>query len=201
MSEIKAILFDVGGVLVDFRGLDEVANFMRNPPANGNIRGRWISSPAIIQFETGKLTREEFASRFVEEWDLTIAPAQFLDLFKSWLTGPMPGVTAMLDELRHRFTLACLSNTNDIHWEMMLGKCGLAEQLHRHYSSHLMGKLKPDPAIFAEVCGDFGFSPDEILFLDDGAENIEGARRFGMNAFQVLGPEGVRRQLAELGYL
>ncbi len=201
MSEIKAILFDVGGVLINFEGLNKVSNFMRNAPDTTDIRSRWIASPAIISFETGKLSKEEFAAQFVEEWDLQITSRQFLELFVAWLIGPLPGVDALLGELQNHFTLACLSNTNELHWEIMLGGCGLREQMHHQYSSHLIGKLKPDPAAFNFVCKDLELNPDQIIFFDDGAENISGAQQFGMQAHKVHGPHEIREKLVELDLL
>ena len=49
----KVILFDLGGVLIDFVGLQEVGKLLRHDPGPSEIRSRWIASDAIIRFERG----------------------------------------------------------------------------------------------------------------------------------------------------
>ncbi len=204
MPGIKAILFDFGGVLIDFVGLDEIGKLISatSDPGTayaGGLRSRWISSPAVSAFERGDCSPEEFASCFVEEWGLEIEPQRFLEAFTSWIKGTLPGTEAMLADLRPHFTLACLSNTNEAHWARIMNDCGMGAQLHRHYASHLIGRLKPDPEIFRVVCVDMGLAPHEVVFFDDGDENVAGAERIGLSAFKVHNPGEIRATLTELG--
>lgn len=204
MSGVKAILFDLGGVLVDFVGLDEIRNIMPAThelctAAPGDIRSRWITSPAVSAFERGDLSPGSFAANMVEEWELQVDPQRFLEIFTSWIKGTLPGTEALLADLRPHFTLACLSNTNEVHWEKLLNDCGLGSQLHNHYASHLIRRLKPDPDIFRFACEDLGFEPHEIIFFDDGEENVSGAERFGLSAYKVHNPNQISAKLADLG--
>ena len=125
MTVTKAILFDLGGVLINFVGLDEIRKIIDDDPGAEGIRARWIGSSSLIDFERGKLSAEEFGVRFVDEWRLELEPDEFLGVFASWIQGALPGTHALLKELRPRFTLACLSNTNALHWERMIVDCGL----------------------------------------------------------------------------
>lgn len=201
MTRPKVLLFDLGGVLIEFAGLDEMRSLLARDPGAAAVRQRWIASPAILAFERGAISAEAFAGRFVAEWGLALDPAAFLARFRSWINPPYPGVADLLDALRADFVLACLSNTNEAHWADMLDRHGLRPALDRHYASHLIGAAKPDPAVFAFVTRDLGCAPGEIAFFDDAAENVEAARRAGFQAHLVPRPEGLRAQLGQLGLL
>ena len=199
MAAVKAILFDLGGVLIDFVGLAEVRKLMREDPGPELIRARWMTSRSVGGFERGALSQEAFAATFIEEWGLDMAPGDFIETCRSWIRGPLPGAAALLDGLRPDFTLACLSNTNELHWELMLNETGLGARLDRHFASHLIGKLKPEPDIFLFACDQLGLPPQEVLFFDDGDENVQGARSAGLEAHRVEGPAAVEAKLVALG--
>ncbi|MHA1601267.1 MAG: HAD family hydrolase [Alphaproteobacteria bacterium] len=197
----KVILFDLGGVLIDFIGLREVGKLLRPDPGPSEIRNRWIASDAIIRFERGDCSPEEFARSFVEEWGLALDPGTFLKTFRGWIKSPFPGVESLLSDLRQRFVLACLSNTNELHWHAMLDESGLRNSLDKHYASHLIGKVKPDREVFSFVVQDLGCYPSEIIFFDDGVENIEGAREAGIPAYQARGLHELEARAIQLGLL
>ncbi len=195
----KVILFDLGGVLIDFIGLRELGKLLRHDPGPSAIRDRWIASDAIIRFERGNCSPEEFARSFVQEWGLALEPGTFLKTFRTWIEPPFPGVESLLSDLRQSFVLACLSNTNELHWNVMLDVHGFRNCFDWLYASHLIGAVKPDPEIFAHVSRDMGCDPSEIVFFDDGMENVEGARRAGLRAHKVQGFGELRAKAAQLG--
>lgn len=197
----RVLLFDLGGVLVDWRGLAELERLTAPRHSRAEVRRRFAASPTIRDFETGRCDRRAFAERFVEEWDLDLAPAAFLELFRSWLRGPFPGTLESLAALRGRFRLACLSNTNEMHWAHMMGDLGLAAALDHRYASHELRLMKPDPAIFRQVVEDLAVDPSAVVFFDDGEANVEAARAIGMESHLVDPAEGVQPTLRALGLL
>ncbi len=197
----KVILFDLGGVLIDFVGLQEVGKLLRHDPGPSEIRSRWIASDAIIRFERGDCSPEDFAKCFVEEWGLALDPGTFLKTFQGWIKAPFPGVERFLSDLRRRFVVACLSNTNELHWHAMLDESGLRSSLDKHYASHLIGRVKPDREIFTFVVQDLGCRPSEIIFFDDTPENIEGAREAGIPAYQIQGLRELETRANQLDLL
>ncbi|MGW4410897.1 HAD family hydrolase [Nonomuraea sp. NPDC004702] len=68
---------------------------------------------------------------------------------------------------------------------------------HRFYSGR-MGLVKPDREIFDEVARELGADPSEIVFVDDRAENVEGAERAGMTGVLFTGAAALRKSLREL---
>lgn len=67
-----------------------------------------------------------------------------------------------------------------------------------HFPSHILGMLKPDPEVFEHVVQSLACKPASILFLDDNTINVTGARKIGMAAYQVKGPEDVKKVFQEL---
>jgi len=101
------------------------------------------------------------------------------------IVGEYPGVAAAIGRLRRAGArTACLSNTNDRHWEAMLPMPALAAIEHRH-ASHLLGLEKPGEAIYRAFERAVGARPGEILFLDDLPENCAAARRCGWHAVEI----------------
>jgi len=201
MTKIKAIIFDLGGVLIDFSGMTDIRSMMRKDPGLDAIRPRWITCPTISAFERGEISSDIFASEFTQTWDLQIEPDDFMRVFKSWIKGTLPGTEQLLVSLRPHYTLACLNNTNPLHWSQMMHDIGLYSQLDQHFASHTLGRMKPDPNVFADVCAEMGFAPSEVVFFDDGVENIEGAKQAGLSAYQVQSPGDITMKLKALGLM
>jgi len=201
MTKIKAIIFDLGGVLIDFSGMTDIRSMMRKDPGLDAIRPWWITCPTISAFERGEISSDTFASEFTQTWDLQIEPDDFISVFKSWIKGTLPGTEQLLVSLRPHYTLACLSNTNPLHWSQMMHDIGLYSQLDQHFASHTLGRMKPDPNVFADVCAEMGFAPSEVVFFDDGVENIEGAKQAGLSAYQVQSPGDITMKLKALGLM
>jgi len=200
-NAIKVLLFDVGGVLVNFSGLVELSKLLPGNPSVEAVRARWVTSPVNTAFERGEMTSQEFVPALIEEFDLPYTEQDFVDVFKSWVKAPLPGLEKLLDDLRGTFHLACLSNTNEMHWDHMLETCRLNTMLDSHYASHLLGMIKPGAEIFHAVCKDLGAKPEEIIFFDDGQENVDGARNAGLHAYCVDGPFAIRTALQNAGLL
>jgi putative hydrolase of the HAD superfamily len=101
------------------------------------------------------------------------------------LVGEYPGVARTLGAIRQAGTAtACLSNTNDRHWQALVELPAMREIDHRH-ASHLLGEEKPDEAIFRAFENATGFRGGEILFLDDIESHCSAARAVGWNAVRI----------------
>jgi putative hydrolase of the HAD superfamily len=111
----------------------------------------------------------------------------FLDDFRNWPTRLFPGVREMLTLLALRCTLACLSNTNSIHWPHIRDTLGLNGLLHHYYLSHEIGHLKPARAAFEHVLADLGCPPSCVVFLDDNQLNVNAAQAVGIQAYRTVG--------------
>jgi len=192
---IKVILFDLGGVLVDWDGKGPLVELSGGKLNKEEARRFWLESILVRQFETGRLAPDQFAEGVVSELGLSLSPDKFLEEFVTWDRGLYPGVALLLDKLRPRFLLACLSNNNELHWKKLIEDYALTNIFHRLYASFQTGLMKPDREAFENVINDLGYSPEEFLFFDDNLECIEEAEEIGMKACQVRGIDEVRKVL------
>lgn len=197
------ILFDLGGVLVDNAGIERLLECAPGlTPAE--LWTRWLASPAVRNFESGRTDRRDFTEALVREFSLQVEPEALEREITAWIRGFYPGVPELLAALRSQARLACLSNTNEAHWERMLEELDLYHVLDHRFLSFRMGLLKPDQEAFAHVTEALKFytggEPRRILFLDDHPDNIAGARRHGIDARRTIGIESVRQELIRCGF-
>jgi putative hydrolase of the HAD superfamily len=195
------ILFDLGGVLIELAGVDRMLELCNHAFSTDELWTRWLTSEGVRQFESGRTDPDAFGAAMLEEFGLSIAAAQFLEEFTAWPKGVFPGSFELLEQLSTTYRLACLSNTNALHWPRVCDEMGLARYFELSFASHLVGMLKPDIEIFQHVVDQIGCPPTRILFLDDNQLNVASARVAGMVARRVAGLAEVRAALAELGIL
>src|SRR5207244_351092 len=139
-----------------------------------------------------------------------LRPADVIRILEVYLRGPYPGVTELFDDLhRTGVATACLSNTTDIHWQMMHDPADPnrlpMDRLTHRFASFQLGLRKPDPAIFDHVERTTGLRGEQILFFDDAPENVRAAGQHGWNA-QLIGTDRdpiqqIREVLQRLGVL
>jgi len=186
-EKIEAIVFDLGGVLVELTGIATMLSWSNLALDEQTLWQRWLHSPAVRDFETGKIEPQVFAGHIVKEMQLCVTAKEFLESFAGWPSGLFSGVPALLSSLRQNFTLACLSNTNTLHWPRLMDEMKLGEYLDHMFASHLLGKIKPDADIFAHLIDDLALPPERILFFDDNIINVDSAVAHGIQAIHVRG--------------
>ena len=192
------LLFDLGGVLVENVGFERLNSLLPVPMPMEDLKTRWLASTAVRSFEIGSCSPNAFADALVSEWQLSLSPNEFLEAFALWPKGLYPGAAELLAQLRHRYVVACLSNSNAIHWERFNG---FREHFQISLSSHLLGRVKPDAACFTQALQKCRTEPSAVAFFDDSLTNITAARALGMLAFHVNGLAEVKQALASEGWV
>jgi putative hydrolase of the HAD superfamily len=194
-TSFDVIVFDLGGVLVELAGVQRMIELMGGATSVEELWRRWLSSESVRAFESGRIASEEFAVAAVTEFGLSIDAASWLKEFSRWPRTLYPGAIELLEALSATTAIACLSNTNELHWTHMMDTLGLDGRFTHQFASHLIGMLKPDREVFDHVIMQIGSPPERILFLDDNEINVLGARSVGIAAERVHGVEGARRAL------
>jgi putative hydrolase of the HAD superfamily len=200
-SEIRVLLFDVGGVLVQLGGVETMLEWLGNRVTSDELWRMWLQSPSVRQFETGKIDAGEFTAGVISEFGLSVEPQRFLESFTAWPTGLYPGTLEMLARIPPSYRRALLSNSNALHWPRVLDDMGLGPAFHSHFVSHLTGRIKPDSEAFEHAVDALGCLPNQVLFLDDNLLNVEAAQRFGMHSVRVRGSAEAEGVLIDLGII
>jgi putative hydrolase of the HAD superfamily len=196
---IDAILFDLGGVLIELAGVERMLAWSPALGSTDELWRRWLASPAVRGYETGRTDRGTFADAIVAEFGLPVESDAFLAEFAWWPRTLHPGAGGLLAALAPRYTLASLSNTNELHWERFERDWSLPSMFHHNFPSYAVGKLKPDADYFEHVIEALGVEPQHAVFVDDNRINVEAARAVGLNARHVPRFEALAPTLAELG--
>lgn len=196
---IEVLLFDLGGVLVDFGGAEGLAALLPEPLPLAEVEARWQRCPHSLAFGSGTLDVDAFADAFMRDWGIGIPREAFLAEYRAWARGFLPGARELLEELRPRYRLAALSNSNPLHWARLVDECGLASAFEVALSSHEVGWRKPAREMYQAALDRLGVAPGAVLFLDDAPGNVAAAAAMGMQAAVAVGVDGVRRALAQFG--
>ena len=154
-----------------------------------------MACPHSNAFGIGQLPPVEFATRFVRDWGIDMAPDAFLAEYRSWTRHLLPGARELLDELRPRYRLAALSNCNEVHWDRLTRDLDLPHLFEIAISSHHVGCRKPDPAVYRAALERLQVPAAAVLFFDDAQANVDAATAIGMQARLARGPDDVERGL------
>jgi glucose-1-phosphatase len=185
-AEIDAVVFDLGGVLAGFPGVEAMVR-LAGLSDNDEMWRRWLACEWVRRFERGHCDAAEFATGVVADWQLTISPAEFLAEFGTWVINPYPEADALVAMTAEHCTVACLSNMNTEHWQRGVSKWTLIDRFDQAFISFQIGMVKPDPEVYAHVVAALGTSAERVLFLDDNLINVEAARIAGLRAERVVG--------------
>ena len=150
--------------------------------------------------EVGKIEDAAYFDSLRTSLGITISDAQFLEGWNAIFAGEMPGIAPLLQRAAGRLPLYAFSNTNRPHVEYFSkAYADVLSHFREIFLSSSIGLRKPDAAAYDHVVSSIGVPAARIVFFDDSAENIEGARARGLTAVHVTSPDDVAKALAALG--
>ena len=196
-NEIRVVLFDVGGVLVELSGLAMLLSWLGPRVTAEQARTLWLASPVVRLFETGKMQPVAFAEQMISELSLRVGSKEFLSELYIRSQRLLPGAVELVRRVPRSYVRATLCNTNALQWPILMEQPDLIRVFDHHFASHLTGKIKPDEEAFRHVLATLDCKGPETLFLDDSQLNVVAAKRVGMIAYQVEGPEEAERALRQ----
>lgn len=192
---ITNLMFDLGGVIMDIKKDNCVEAFkligLHEPE---RFFGEYGQKGPFGLLEQGLIGPNEFHKIMHEYLPSPITDQQIDDAFMKFLIGIPLHRLHQLQELRQRYNIYLLSNTNAIMWDAFIvpeftkDNLCIEEYFDGIATSFEAKVLKPDPKIFEYSIQQFKFKPEETLFLDDSIVNIESAENCGFCGAHV--PEG-----------
>lgn len=198
MQKIEVLLFDLGGVLVDWDGTTPLVEMTKGRLNRELARQFWLTSPWVGRHDTGACNVEQFAAGARQELQLEIEQQAFIRAYRGWVKGVYPGVPALLDRLSQHYRLATLTNNNAEHFDRITRDLDLGRYFSQVFASHLLGMKKPDPEIYRYVTAALGVAPEQIAFFDDNPECLVPARAIGWQTFHTVGLAQVEAALLQL---
>ena len=196
-----ALLFDLGRVVldVDFARVMRIwADHAGCEPAD--LAARFVVNDSFKHHEIGKIDDAAFFQNLRHSLGIAISDAQFLEGWNAIFAGEMPGIAPLLSRAAARMPLYAFSNTNRPHVEHFSKTyADVLGHFREVYLSSSIGLRKPEAEAFHHVVNAIGVPASRIVFFDDSAENIAGARAYGLTAVHVRSSEDVSGALAALG--
>jgi len=196
-ERFEAILFDLGGVIVDldwsrtnraFRRLVAPSEAGRADQALEAI----FTNRALHEYERGEISWDTFRTRLAADIGMQASEEDFLAAWNEMLLEIPRERIARMEELKGRYQLGFLSNTNERHIDYVNrylqrshGVDTLDTLVHKPLYSHLIRMRKPEPRVYAHAVAALGVAPERILFIDDNRDNAAAASAAGLVGYHL----------------
>jgi putative hydrolase of the HAD superfamily len=200
VSEIHAIFWDVGGVLLtnawDHNERADALEHFHLDEGEFHLRHETV----VSSFERGEITLDEYLDRTVFYRNRPFTREAFRDYMFS-LSQPMPEVVAFACALADsgKYFMGTINNESRELNLYRIEKYGLRKIFRLFVSSCFVGLRKPESGIYRLAIEITQFNPEECCFIDDRAPNLECAAQLGMHTIQMQRLEQLREELGKLG--
>ena len=202
-AQVDALIFDLGGVLIDVDFGRAVAAWARSaarPLEELRRRPLLHMSAAFQAHERGEIGDAAYFEALRSAFGLALDDETMASGWNAIIGEPIPGMQALVAALAERLPLYVFSNTNAAHVRHFRPRHrGLLAPFREVICSCEIGLRKPEREAFESVVARIGASPGRIGFFDDNPDNVASARALGMQAFHVGSPEDVHAGLGRLG--
>lgn len=200
MTKITTLFFDVGGVILT-NGWDSVAR--RAAIAKFQLDAtefeerHALANPA---WERGEISLEEYLARTIFYNERTFSLKEFEDFMYAQSQALAESLEFVRGIARSRhYLMAVINNEAAEINAYRIQKFGLRDIFMAFFSSCYVGMRKPDVAIYQMALRVMQRGADECIFVDDRAENVEGARKAGMNGIHFQNVAQLSAELKNLG--
>ncbi|MGJ4931462.1 HAD-IA family hydrolase [Bradyrhizobium sp. HKCCYLS2038] len=196
-----ALLFDLGRVVIDVDFVQVVSRWAAHAGcAADDLAPRFVRDEVYHGHERGMVSDAAFFAHLRGRLGIDISDAQFLDGWNAIFVGPMPGIAPLLARAAERLPLYAFSNTNQPHIAHFTPRyADLLGHFREIFLSSSIGLRKPDAEAYDHVVQAIGVPAERIVFFDDLAENVEGARTSGLQAVLVRSTDDIAAALEALG--
>ncbi|MEX2243230.1 MAG: HAD family hydrolase [Fimbriimonadaceae bacterium] len=188
MLEVKAVCFDLGGVLIrihhDWAGALRAAGL---PVSADRDYGRLGGFAEFDLYQGGEIGTEEYLAALAKFLQVTDT-AKAMRAHMAILRDEYPGVAGLIEDLTARGVVCgCLSNTSSAHWETFFDGqwYSFGPMLTVRIGSHIERLSKPMPEIYRAFESAAGAAGGEVAYFDDGELNVAAASALGWRAWRI----------------
>ncbi|HWF75913.1 MAG TPA: HAD family phosphatase [Caulobacteraceae bacterium] len=194
-STIRAVLFDLGGVLLPFDRERRVAALTARFGCPAATARAFMALDLHRRLDLGEATELDLAAEFTAFFGVRVSPVEAIDLVTSAFETPNHELWELAARLRRRAVVGGFSDNPSLVVQMFPPD-GFLEPMF--FSSELRA-CKPAPEAFAAVEAGLGLPPAAILFIDDSPANVAAAIARGWDAIHFTGNAELTAELARRG--
>lgn len=202
-APIEAVVFDLGGVLVDWN-----PRYLYRQLFPGDAAGMEAFLAGVCtqawneRQDRGRPFAEGVAELSLRHPDRAELIAAYDHRWEDMLAGPIAGTVALLDALAAAGRpLYALTNWSAEKFPIARRRFGFLDHFAGIVVSGEVGLIKPEPAIFEHLCRSHGLEPERTVFIDDSQPNVEAAAALGFRALQFRSSDQLMIDLAALELL
>lgn len=201
-SNIKAILFDLGNVTVNFDhylAVERIKNFTDKNA--GEIYQLFFDSNLTGLFEEGKLAPIEFYRKIKELLGIEIGYEEFAAIWNEifFLTDDNLRVHNLIKKLKSKFTIVLISNINKLHYDYLIREYAIFKEFDKHVLSCEVGARKPDPLIYRKALKEAGAGIKEAVYIDDREDLVKQGKALGIKSICFKNYPALLASLKNLG--
>lgn len=196
-------LFDLGNTIIKLAYERVLAGICADASVTRDDLVELLEEPgAYRDMERGAVSFYEFYEFLCDHAGYRGTIRDFHRVWSDFFDGTVPGIEDLLDRVREQHRVAFLSNSNEIHAEVIpVQFAGLFRKDEPLVFSHRLKSAKPDPDTFRRAVDSFGATLQQTIFIDDLLENVLAARALGMRAFQFTDARTLTKELETEGLL
>jgi len=192
MDNVKNIIFDLGGVIMDIDVKRTLHAFTELGIRNiHEYFGHGFAASFFSDHEAGRISDEHFIREIKKLLSEEVSDEAVINAWNALLLHFPPDRIDLLRSLKGKYRLLLYSNTNAIHYqkfseiyrETFGGR--LEDLFEKAYFSHVLGHRKPDLGGFKQIMAENGLNSQETLFVDDALMNVEGAIKSGLKGLYL----------------
>jgi glucose-1-phosphatase len=199
MQNIKNIIFDLGGVLLNVDYHKTTFAFQELGVRNfDDLFSQFRSNDLFEKLETGNISDESFYEEIKNHCSTGTTSVQIEEAWNAMLLDFRKDSLDFLSPLQNKYNLYLLSNTNSIHLsafkKIFTDETGLESLdtfFRKSYYSHLIQRRKPHKETYRFVLQDENMNAGQTLFVDDSINNIEAAKELGIITHLLLPDERI----------
>lgn len=196
MNKANVVIFDFGGVLVDWN-----PHYLYDPYFGSREKADWFlanicNSAWNVQMDGGKPFEEGIAERVGEypEWEKEIR--MYRSEWLKMMGGQIPGMQEVVEDLKAQgYRLYGLTNWAADTFALVRHTYPVFDLLDGIVVSGEEKVAKPDPRIFRILFERYRVNPSEAVFIDDNKPNIDAARALGLQTILFQSAEQLRESL------
>jgi len=189
VKNIKHIIFDLGGVLLDI-DYNKTENALKKLGIKNVVFSKKSQDNLFNLIETGKISKKEFIDKLLS-FSTTKKREEIIAAWNSILINLPKERIKLLKNLKNKFSIFLLSNTNEIHingLKNLLGENDYNEFINlfdKIYYSHIIGIRKPSKEAFYLILEENNLNKKNVLFIDDSSQHIKSANNIGINTYHI----------------
>ncbi len=207
-EKTKNIIIDLGGVIID---VDMMCSFRRMESLGIDVKSMLVTasdnaasgkgavvcdglsiSGVLEEYQEGKVRSDDFVAGALRMCGAGVTSAQVIDAWNACLFDIPESRLEVIRELRSKYTVSLLSNTNDIHWRYIVDRYfsspgHTVDCFFDHvFLSHEIHLAKPRPEVYSHVLSVIGSDGSDCLFFDDSSANLEAAAAQGIAGYHAV---------------